>query len=112
MGKIPALTAILQATVEALTALDISDTWCAAGGGVPAFQRRIFRGVWLGLAGITSKEDEDGFKPLALEAFAFPAEDAESLKVTNGPSHRSRARAEGLADNTPQTDTCWPPRAP
>ena len=85
VGAVPALTAILRATADALKSLDVPDVidW-PSSGGVPAFQRRVFKRVWLRLAGITSNEDEVAFRPLAHDAFAIPLADCESLKVTNG----------------------------
>ncbi|KAK4703022.1 hypothetical protein P7C70_g3194, partial [Phenoliferia sp. Uapishka_3] len=76
VGYPQAVTAILRATSEALAAINMD-------GSIENVQRRIFKRVWLGLAGITSKEDEDAFKPFAMEAFGFEAEEPDRLKVTN-----------------------------
>ncbi|KAL8284005.1 hypothetical protein RQP46_005118 [Phenoliferia psychrophenolica] len=86
VGPSQALTAILQATQQALAVLDVPDSiaWQdASSSSVPAFQRRVFKGVWLGLAGITSREDEVAFRPLAHEAFAIPLAEVNALRVTN-----------------------------
>lgn len=86
MGPTGAITAILQATYQALAQVDgfASYEEQADASPPPPLDRPVFKKVWLGLAGILHQADVDDFTPFAREAFHFGAENEGALRITNG----------------------------
>ena len=88
VGAAGAIDAILRATYQALDSLDPSIVGNVAQAGENGvrplkFRHRIFKKVWLGLAGIGHQADVDAFAPHALEALCLEPED-NALRITNG----------------------------
>ncbi|KAI5475094.1 glucokinase regulator family protein [Pseudohyphozyma bogoriensis] len=82
VGVEQALRAILVATAQALAELQLADAVDTVACP-PALRRRVFKGVWLGLAGIGPQADIDAFSSHAHAAFLIPVGQVDALRITN-----------------------------
>ena len=94
VGEQACVAEILAATRQALAQLpshfDIGHLLEQDDGKVDklCFSKRIFRSIWLGLAGIMQQSDVDLITPYVVDAFRMEGA-GQDLKITNGASLRT-----------------------